>query len=74
MGADAPIPPVTIHAAAPKGAPRRINYRTHMIPFLPSEAPTRRPSDPHQGVGGIAISTKIFLIVGVRFLDFILGE
>jgi len=27
MGADAPIPPVTMNAAAPKGAPRQINDR-----------------------------------------------
>ena len=35
-------------AAAPKGAPRRPQLVSFLDkPILPSEAPTRRPSDPH---------------------------
>jgi len=63
MGADAPIPPTMMNAAAPEGTPPRrfnsfllkiqINEKQFSRPFpttfLPSEAPTRRPSDPIRG-------------------------
>ena len=37
MGADAPMPPITIPAAAPKGAPRRLQ-----LPIFPSRKLPRR--------------------------------
>jgi len=53
MGADAPIPPNTINAAAPEGTPpRRFEYffeRNSLKNALPREAPTRRLSDPIRG-------------------------
>jgi len=37
MGADAPMPPVAIHAAAPAGAlPLAASIRVHIIPGNPS--------------------------------------
>ena len=59
-----------MNAAAPDGAmskftllnslrlsPRRINYWKNLYGYLPSETPTRRPSDPLQGVGNIATNS-----------------
>jgi|GEM_PF-4067955 hypothetical protein len=42
--------------AAPDGAPpRRPKTLNSVHSLAPSEAPTRRPSDPHQGVGSLVI-------------------
>ena len=41
--------------AAPEGTPPRRAERYSLYSHLPSEAPTRRPSDPHQGVGSLGI-------------------
>jgi hypothetical protein len=54
MEADAPLPPNTMNVAAPEGTPPRRFECSFMSVILkktalPSEAPTRRSSDPIKG-------------------------
>jgi len=48
MGADAPIPPVMIHAAAPDGAPPAADQMRENN-TLPGEGPARSPNDSEHG-------------------------
>ena len=45
--------------AAPEGTPPRRLTGDPCTPPLPSEAPTRRPSDPHKGVGTLPLFQNI---------------
>jgi hypothetical protein len=46
MGADAPIPPFTMDAAAPKGAPRRLQIPKKSERYITALAPIPQPVPP----------------------------